>query len=127
MSNDKIGYKQPPKNTQFKKGQSGNPKGRPKGSRNISKIVAEELNARIPVKENGKVKRISKSMAIIKRLATKALEGDYKATQMLFALTQTEEAKQEARREAPTHESLAKEDMALLAEHGFLPPKEGEE
>ena len=40
-SDYKVGYKKPPLHTRFKKGQSGNPSGRPKGSKNFSTLLAE--------------------------------------------------------------------------------------
>ena len=42
-SGDKVGYCNPPKHGQFNTGESGNPKGRPRGSRSLSAIAAEEL------------------------------------------------------------------------------------
>ena len=49
-----VGYGRPPKDKQFKKGQSGNPKGRPKGSRNFRTDLQEELQMQVQVTENGK-------------------------------------------------------------------------
>ena len=39
-----IGYGRPPKHTQFKKGQSGNPEGRPKGIKSLSTELDDELS-----------------------------------------------------------------------------------
>ena len=46
-----IGYGMPPKSTRFKKGQSGNPAGRKKGSRNLATIVRRELEEEITIRE----------------------------------------------------------------------------
>lgn len=52
-----VGYGKPPKATQFKKGQSGNSKGRPRKSENVRTLLRETLNQRVQVRVNGKVKQ----------------------------------------------------------------------
>jgi hypothetical protein len=79
-----VGYKKPPRHTQFKRGVSGNAKGRPKGAKNFATVIEEELRARIVVTENGKRKRISKREAIAKQTVNKAAAGDHKATSTLL-------------------------------------------
>ncbi len=65
--------------TRFKPGQSGNPKGRPKGSKSRARIIEDELNALITVSENGKRIRITKLQAAIRQQANKAAGGDLSA------------------------------------------------
>ncbi len=74
-----VGYGKPPKSGQFKPGQSGNPKGRPKGAKNLKAVFEEELLAKVPIKEEGKSKKVSKQEAVIKALMLKAMHGDIKA------------------------------------------------
>lgn len=81
-----IGYRRPPTTTRFKKGQSGNPKGRPKGSSNLLTILERELSQPILVSENGRKKRITRLEAIGKRLVSDALQGDRKAQLTLFEI-----------------------------------------
>ena len=70
----------------FKKGMSGNPKGRPKGARNRKTALEAELGAAIPVTENGKRKKISKWEAFLKQLVNKAIAGDLRAAQVLLGV-----------------------------------------
>ncbi|OGS66387.1 MAG: hypothetical protein A2522_00370 [Gallionellales bacterium RIFOXYD12_FULL_53_10] len=76
--NYEIGYRRPPKSGQFKQGQSGNPKGRPKGSANFLTLLEQELAQAITVNENGKKKTITRLQAMVKRLVAEALQGNHK-------------------------------------------------
>jgi hypothetical protein len=81
-----VGYGQPPLATRFRKGQSGNPKGRPKGARNLKTLLREALNEKITVNENGKRRAITKMQAGVKQLANKVASGDVKTTLKLVDL-----------------------------------------
>ena len=74
-----VGYGKPPKASQFKKGQSGNPKGRPKGARNFSTDVKEVLTKPVSVNEGNAQRTISTQMATLMRLREKALKGELSA------------------------------------------------
>jgi hypothetical protein len=82
-----IGYKKPPAATQFTKGMSGNPKGRPKGSKNLRTILTQELSEKITVHENGRSRRFTMQEVMIKQAVQKAVKGDAKALQLLLGLT----------------------------------------
>jgi hypothetical protein len=79
-----VGYGKPPPQNRFQKGQSGNPKGRPRGSRNLSTIMERALNERVTIKENGRPRRITKREAAVKQLANKSASGDLKSIQVLL-------------------------------------------
>src|SRR5712691_1957724 len=81
-----TGYRRPPKSGHFKKGQSGNPKGRPKGSGNFLTLLEHELGHSIVVNENGKKKTITRMQAMVKRIVAGALQGDLKALMTLFEI-----------------------------------------
>ena len=79
-----TGFGKPPKHTRFKKGQSGNPKGRPKGSKNLATQFLDEVNASIPFTENGRRKVTTKLGAAIKQQVTKAAAGDPRAVEKVL-------------------------------------------
>lgn len=81
-----VGYGRPPQHAQFKPGQSGNPSGRPKGSRNLKTQIWDALAAEVEVVINGKPQRISKLQAIAERHMGAALKGDLKAAAFLIEL-----------------------------------------
>lgn len=86
MSDDEIGYRKPPKHARFKPGQSGNPKGRPKGGRNFKTDLMATLKAPVRVTKDGKPKTLSTQEAILYRLREKALKGEARAIDRLVAL-----------------------------------------
>ena len=83
-----VGYKRPPKDRQFRCGQSGNLNGRPKGVRNFKTDVREELSESISIREGGRDISISKQRALIKRLVASTIDGDARsiATLMSFCV-----------------------------------------
>ena len=81
-----VGYRRPPASGQFKKGASGNPKGRPKGSRNFLTLLDKELSQRIVVTENGKKKSLTRLQAMVKRMVAGALQGDQKQLLVLVEI-----------------------------------------
>ena len=80
-----VGYGRPPKSTQFAPGKSGNPRGRPKGSTNLTTAIDKELKRKIPVTVNGVRKSISKVDAAARQFTNKAASGDPKAINALLA------------------------------------------
>jgi len=84
--NYEVGYGKPPKATQFNKGQSGNPKGRPKGARGLKTDLKAELNERVTISENGRSRKLTKQQLMFKQLGTKAASGDLKAISKLAEL-----------------------------------------
>jgi hypothetical protein len=90
MSNESkvgtVGYKHPPKEYQFRRGQSGNPNGRPKGARNFKSELRDELNELIRVRDGDREIEVSKQRALIKRLVASAIEGNERAAATLLGI-----------------------------------------
>lgn len=85
-----IGYKKPPKEHRFKKGKSGNPKGRPKGARSLQEEVRRALRKPIPVTEDGKQRKISVLEAALRRLVQQAVgKGDMRAINQVLMLAES--------------------------------------
>jgi hypothetical protein len=79
-----VGYGHPPEHTRFQPGRSGNPKGRPKGSKNFSTLFSEELAQLVTLTENGKRRRMPKRQALAKQVINKALSNDPKAAALVL-------------------------------------------
>jgi hypothetical protein len=87
-----VGKGKPPKSTQFKAGQSGNPKGRPRGRKNFATEIEEILNAPVPITENGRKRNVTSRKAALLKLRKKALEGDGRALDRILELARAHEA-----------------------------------
>ena len=90
-----IGYGKPPKQSQWKKGQSGNPKGRPRRDRNVSALVAALLAQRIVVRTGKTTKRRTRLEHLVHRLFEQALEGDPRLMKMALDEARKDEARGE--------------------------------
>ena len=87
-----VGFGKPPKQSRFQKGASGNPKGRPKGKRNLATVVEQTLRESIVIKENGMRLTVTKLEAAVKQLVNKAVSGDLIAFRQLTALANSAES-----------------------------------
>lgn len=99
-----------PDASKFKKGQSGNPGGRPKGAKGMKTLLAQELKESITVQQDGKKTRIRRSEALIKRMVNDALQGRDRPrdTVLRYADAIDQERQQRAAAE------LREEDQAIL-------------
>jgi len=84
-----VGYGSPPQHSRWKPGQSGNPKGRPKGSRNFKTDVQATLHAPVHITRNGKPQKVSTQSAVLLRLRENALKGDARAIEKLVELARS--------------------------------------
>ena len=78
-SGGKVGRGNPPEHTQFRKGTTGNPKGRPKGSKNLTTYIMEAAYDNVAATVDGKSRKISKLQATAMQLSTKAASGNQAA------------------------------------------------
>ena len=83
-----VGFSKPPEATRFKPGQSGNPNGRPKGTKNklpdmseerLKTIILQEAYRDVPIMEGGRPKKISMIEANIRALAVSGAKGNNRA------------------------------------------------
>ena len=81
-----IGYRRPPKATQFKPGESGYPKGRPKGTRPIGAVLQEIIGRKVTITENGKSRRLGVLEVALRQLVNDAVRGNPKALTLMLSL-----------------------------------------
>ena len=104
-----VGNKRPPKHQRFQPGKSGNPSGRPKGSRGTKASLKRELNKKVTVKKNGKPTKMTKEEVIIAQLVDNSMRGDLKSSALVLRMS------------ADNDNSI---DAASLADDIVMPDKE---
>ena len=107
----KTGYGKPPKDSQFKKGQSGNPKGRPKETRNLRTLFDDVMLEEVEYTENGKKRCRTALEVIFLRLRQRALKDDSKAAEMILRYFQQFGM---SRSESEPIDALLDDDKAIL-------------
>ena len=119
-----VGYGKPPKNSQFQKGVSGNPTGRPKKARDLGAVLLREANSPITIVENGQKVRLSKHEVAVKMFMNNVMKGKPSDLRLYFAqypqafdkvLLAAQQAKNEAGKSV---KDLSDEMLAQIIDRG---------
>ena len=111
-----VGYGKPPRHTGFQKGRSGNPKGRPKGSKNLATLLTEALDEKVQVTEDGKRRRVTKRELVIKQLVNKSASADLRAIKQLTDIVERAERRAADSPAAPPPPAITAADEEVIAE-----------
>ena len=118
-----VGHPMPPVEYRFKKGQSGNPKGRPKGARSTYKILDDILNKRVQLIQDGKRVNLDRRTIILLQTVQSAMKGNAKAVQTLLPhMLEVDERKEAIKN---THEMLTTDDQKIIEQ--FLKDNKNDE
>jgi hypothetical protein len=113
--NYEVGKGKPPKHSQFKPGQSGNPKGRPKGSKDFRAMVEKEAGETVSASFNGKPTKITKFTYLLKKaFAAASAKGD---TNVILRLLEFVLKVLPAKQIEELSEALSEDDQELLSRH----------
>ena len=119
-----VGYGKPPHHTRFMKGQSGNPRGRRCGSKNLRTLLSEALNEPVTITENGRRRKITKREAIVRQVVDCSAAPDWRAVKIVFDLLRDIERQTEpASPETPAFTPADKEVIAQLIRARFVHKK----
>jgi len=107
-----VGFGKPPKATQFREGQSGNPKGRPRGKPNMATIIRRSLEAKVVINENGQRREVTKLEAGMIQMSNKAAAGDLRALNMVTTYARLAEEREQ--QEISGKAGLGESDQKVL-------------
>ena len=111
-----VGYRNPPKHSQFKPGQSGNVRGRPAGTKNLKTDLLEELSEKIAVREGSSTRQVTKQRGLVKSLVARGLKGNERA--ILSALSMRQRLEDSASDALDHDQSLSEDEFEVL--RGFV-------
>jgi hypothetical protein len=115
MSDDQDGsHRDPPRSHRFKPGQSGNPRGRPRGTRNLRTDLTQLLKKHIPVREDGETRHISRQEAILLSLYGKGVRGDVRAIMSILTMLMKLEP---ATASKPDQDEVSQRDQEIIEDY----------
>ena len=106
-----VGYARPPRHSRFIKGQSGNPRGRPPGAKNMKTLLTKALNELVKVTDHDGRRKVSKREAIVTQLVNRSAKADFKAIQILLGLIRDIEGETDPH---PSERSLTEADQQII-------------
>lgn len=110
---ERVGYGKPPRATRFRKGESGNPAGRPKGIKPLNRVLEEALAQNTTVRVAGRARAVTKLEALTRKLADLAVDGDARALRLL--LGEIREAESRAAETPDVRDVLTTTDHEVIA------------
>ena len=109
-----IGRGKPPRHAGFQKGRSGNPKGRPKGSKNFATLLTQALDEKVHVTEDGRRRRVTKRELVIKQLVNKSAKADLRAIKQLTDIVERVDPRAGASAAPPEPRELTPADREVV-------------
>jgi hypothetical protein len=82
-----VGYKRPPVESRFKKGQSGNPHGRRRPPTTVAAMLALELKSTVGISENGRLLKVSKMRLLINEAVKQAMNGNFNPLNLITKIS----------------------------------------
>jgi len=120
----RVGYGKPPRESQFKPGQSGNPNGRSKKPRSIRERFVRELERKVSVREGDRVRKVKKIDLWVRRVIADAIKGDHRASLLVRQMISANDEEIAAAVASEAIEELSAEDRAILDRHLALLKKD---
>ena len=111
-----VGYCRPSRRAGFQKGQSGNPKGRPKGSKNLATLLSEALDEKVSVTQDGRRRRITKRELVVTQLVNKSASADLRAIKQLTDIVERVERRTGASQAPVPPPTFSAADVEVIAE-----------
>jgi hypothetical protein len=116
-----VGYGRPPKATQFQSGRSGNPKGRPKGSRSVLAKLREVYTDKVSINDGQKRRRVSRIEALLLKQWQRGVQGNERATQAAIKNAEAFGVLYEAAPETlPDKDNLTDKTLGRLSEGALM-------
>ena len=109
-----VGYCRPPKKSQFRPGQSGNPTGRREASPTIGSRLRALIYSKVTVTEQGRTRRISRLDLMLRQLGNDAIRGDKRAFKLLMEFLHRYDVAVEG---AVRSEEMTSDDLEILSEY----------